>query len=523
MGYRVLIPAAGTGSRLGAATRYLSKALVGVANRPALSHVIDQFPPDTEFVIALGYKGGLIREFLELAYPGRKFIFCEVNPYEGPGSGLGLSVLTCKEHLRQPFAFISCDTLVRGEIPPPDRDWLGYADLPSGTQYRGVELSGGKVARILEKGEPGKGKLYIGLAGIHNHEAFWAAMEKGGAAAVAQGEAFGLRALPPGAEARAFEWFDTGTPETLAATREAFRLPGGPNILEKANEAIWFTGGDVIKFSDDKKFIANRARRAKLLAGYVPEVTGVTEHMYRYRSAEGAILSEAVTPELFHRLLEHSKGFWRPAELKPEAADSFRKSCLDFYKAKTLKRVDEFYKNFGRADDAAAVNGRQYPKLAELLAAVDWDGLAAGLPGRFHGDFHFENILWDEKAEKFTFLDWRQDFGGDLETGDVYYDLAKLLHGLIVCHELIAKGHYAADWKDGGLRYALERKPVLQDCEKQFMAWLPANGYDAGRVRLLTALIYLNIAALHHYPYCLLLYGLGKKMLAESVAGSVRP
>ena len=522
MGYRVLIPAAGTGSRLGAATRYLNKALVGVANRPALSHVIDQFPPDTEFVIALGYKGGLIREFLQLAYPGRTFIFCEVAPYEGPGSGLGLSVLACKEHLRQPFTFISCDTLVRGAVPPPDHDWLGYAALPSGAQYRGLEISGGKVARILEKGEPGEGKLYIGLAGIKNHEAFWAAMEAGGETAVAQGEAYGLRALPPGAQARAFAWFDTGTPEALAAARAAFRRPDEPNILEKANEAIWFTGSDVIKFSDDKAFIANRARRAGLLAGFVPAVTGVAEHMYRYSRAGGAIMSEAVTPELFRALLEHSKNFWRPAAPGPEAAIAFRRTCLDFYKAKTLKRVAEFYKNFGQADDAGVVNGEKLPKLSELLAAVDWDGLAAGLPGRFHGDFHFENILWDEREKKFTFLDWRQDFGGDLETGDVYYDLAKLLHGLIVCHELIARDRYSAAWRAGELSYTLERKPVLEACEREFMAWLPANGYDAGRVRLLTALIYLNIAALHHHPYCLLLYGLGKRMLAESVAGRAR-
>ena len=68
MSYRVCIPAAGTGSRLGDLTRYLNKSLVGIANRPVLSHLIEQFPAETEFVIALGYKGALIREFVELAY-----------------------------------------------------------------------------------------------------------------------------------------------------------------------------------------------------------------------------------------------------------------------------------------------------------------------------------------------------------------------------------------------------------------------------------------------------------------------
>lgn len=37
------------------------------------------------------------------------------------------------------------------------------------------------------------------------------------------------------------------------------------------------------------------------------------------------------------------------------------------------------------------------------------------------------------------------------------------------------------------------------------------------RVKILTALIYLNIAALHHHPYSLLLYYLGKSMLAASL------
>jgi len=75
MGYRVLIPTAGTGSRLGNLTQYVNKSLVSIANRPTICHVIEQFPQDAEFVIALGHKGYLVREFLGLAYPTRRFFF----------------------------------------------------------------------------------------------------------------------------------------------------------------------------------------------------------------------------------------------------------------------------------------------------------------------------------------------------------------------------------------------------------------------------------------------------------------
>lgn len=125
MNYRVCIPCAGTGTRLGGMTQYINKSLVSIANRPALSHLIEQFPGDAEFVIALGHKGHLIREFLSLAYPNRKFFFSEVLTFEGPGSGLGRSLLACKQYLQQPFIFTSCDTLVEESIPAPYKNWMG--------------------------------------------------------------------------------------------------------------------------------------------------------------------------------------------------------------------------------------------------------------------------------------------------------------------------------------------------------------------------------------------------------------
>ena len=119
MGYRVVIPTAGIGSRLGSLTKYINKSLVSIANRPIISHVIEQFPDDCEFVIALGYKGNLVKDFLELAYPNKVFYFAYVTPYEGSGSGLGLSLIACEKYLQEPFVFISCDDDSDAETKEP--------------------------------------------------------------------------------------------------------------------------------------------------------------------------------------------------------------------------------------------------------------------------------------------------------------------------------------------------------------------------------------------------------------------
>ena len=520
MSYRVCIPCAGTGSRLGGLTQFINKSLVSIANRPTLSLLIEQFPDDSEFVIALGHKGHLVREFLTLAYPERQFFFADVSPFEGPGSGLGLSLQTCKQHLQQPFVFISCDTLVEESIPAPDKNWMGYAEVANLATYRAIAVTSAGVSTIVEKGagQAPTHKAYIGLAGIYDYQQFWIAMEQGGVTAIETGEAHGMRSLlTNNIQAQAFTWHDTGNHDTLARTRQHYRKPDEPNILEKANEAIWFVGDNVIKFSDDKTFIANRVKRAQQLQGFVPEVTGAEAHMYRYPKVQGKVLSEVVTLPLFDRLLEHCDRFWTKVSLPTDEMMLFKGTCMKFYRDKTYERIELFYKNFNRKDGVEAINGNAMQSLASLLNSIDWVWLAKGLPGRFHGDLHFENILWSVTDQRFVFVDWRQDFGGDLSTGDIYYDFAKLLHGLIISHELIAGDFFSVDWQSEAIEYDFHRKQILVECERHLGFWLETHGYDKKKVWVLTALIYLNIAALHHHPYSLLLYALGKSMLKSEL------
>lgn len=522
MRYRVVIPTAGIGSRLEKLTKHLNKSLVSVAHRPILSHLIEQFPKTCEFVIALGHKGELVKNFLELAYSERIFNFVNVELYEGKGSGLGHSLLCCEEYLQEPFVFISCDTLVKETIPNPEYNWLGFSSVKDLSPYRTLKLKGQDVIQINEKGKDNSrdDRAYIGLAGVYDYTSFWSAMKEEKKTSIEQGEVHGLKNIlkQKTIKSKAFTWFDTGNPEVLDLARKSYQEIDAPNILEKENEAIWFVGERVIKFSTDSQFIQNRFKRADKLNGFVPKLLDLKKNMYSYTKVQGQVLSDIINPSLFNYFLEYCQNFWKKEVLNSKEQKAFEKRCHQFYHDKTVDRIKLFYKNLDQQDGTESINGQVMPSLASLLNRIDWKNLSNGLAGRFHGDFHFENILWDAKEKKFTLLDWRQDFGGSLEIGDVYYDLAKLLHGLIVPHDSIVKNLFSIEWKDKEISFNLHRKKALVECEQQFNMWCEKSGFSLSKVRILTALIYLNIAALHHYPYSLFLYALGKKMLKKELS-----
>lgn len=522
MSYKVLIPTAGIGSRLGGMTRHINKSLVSLGNMPAISRIIESFPEDTKFVIATGYKGELVKEYIFLAYPERDIHFVDILLYEGEGSGLGFTMLQCKKYLQEPFIFCSCDTLVNEKIPKPDKNWMGYDSRDNKEQYRTIHINEQSyVESIDEKGMDisEQSYPYIGLAGIYEYEKFWNEMESGKDEAIQIGESYGLRKLigNNGITAKKFTWFDTGVKVELDATRKRFEAIETPNILEKPSEAIWFLDNRVIKFSDNSKFISDRVKRAKLLKGFVPNIIGNTTHMYCYNYIEGDVLSKCISIPLFEHLLEFSKSFWIEKKLNEKAKKEFYKQCSEFYKNKTMDRISLFYKNFNKTDNAEIINGKKYPSLASILEKVDWENISEGLPGQFHGDYHFENILYNKITDSFELLDWRQNFGAFLDFGDIYYDLAKLNHGLIICHELIAKGLYKAEWNKNEIVFDFHRKQSLIECERYYYNWLTKNTYDVRKVKILTGLIFLNICALHEYPYVLLLYGLGKQMLFDNL------
>ncbi|MBX4199188.1 hypothetical protein KW800_02895 [Candidatus Parcubacteria bacterium] len=518
MNHKVLITTSGIGSRLGPLTAYTNKSLVRIGTKPAISHIIEEYPKDTRFVVTIGHFGKQVRDFLSLTYPQGHFEYVEVKNYDGPGSSLGLSMLDAKSALQCPFIFHACDTLIDGPVPMPDKNWIGVYKGSDTTQYASWVLRDGKL-QFNEKGAINADFLHIGLVGIHDFASFWDELGKLYASnpdnktlndcqtlskMIEKGVPMELTEFPV--------WHDIGNPTALQAARR----DAGSSLddLDKAGEAVFMFDTFVIKFFSDEKIVRDRAERGKMLKGFVPDMEGVVGNFYRYKLVPGELYSHIVQPTDFKKFLEWAQNsFWREENEAKE--DVFREACRSFYVDKTNRRIDQFLKANDLKDTDHVINGEQIPALREVLKLVDFARLFEGLQSRFHGDFILDNILKTDYG--YCLLDWRQDFGGLLRGGDRYYDLAKLNHNLTVNHGVINNNLFTVESDGRNVRVEIMRSSSLVDCQVTFFDFIRKYKYDTRKIRQLTALIWLNMAPLHHYPFNHFLYYYGKLNLWRSL------
>ena len=513
MSLRVIIPTAGLGERLKNFTKNLNKSLITLNGKPVISHIIERFKENTEFVIPLGFDGEKVKEYLSLAYPKKKFFFVKIKKFKGPGSGLGLTMLKCKKYLQKPFVFVSCDTIFLGKIPNLKNNWVGYDTSKLSNSYRKISIKNKTVGKFYKKESKNSKFLnnYIGLAGIKDYKEFWNSMELNKEKSIKHGEVIGLSAiLNGGVRAYKFKWYDTGNLKSLELAKKIFKSKNY-NVLEKDGEAIWFLKNYVIKYSNDSNFIKSRVLRQKILNKYTPKIIGYNKYFYAYKKINGNVFSKVITPNSFLRLLNHLKYFWKNKKVDQK---KFNYKCLNFYKNKTYERVKLFRKKYKKFDNDELINGKKVDLTFKLLNKIDWIKLSKGKPVNFHGDLHFENILMSRN--KFIFLDWRQDFSGELEVGDIYYDLSKIMHGILVSHEKVIKNKYSYKQKEKKSNITLNMSAKSKKIMNIYIKWLKLNNYDLNKVIILTSLIYLNIAPLHHYPYSVFLFKFGKLLLKHN-------
>lgn len=509
--YKVLLLTSGIGSRLGNITTYTNKSLIRLGKKPAICHIIDYYDEAMEFVVTLGYFGNQVRDFLELAYPNRKFTFVQVDNYDGPGSSVLYSLLQAESAIDCPFIFQTCDTLLNGdEIPPPSENWVGGHIGGSSTQYATLGTMADSVTDVYPKGQSDFDSVYIGLSGIYNHEEFFEQAEFVYSNDPDNSQLSDIHVIPHllcnGLKFKHVtfpSWLDIGNIDKLKEARQHF---DSIDVLDKDTESIYILDNNqVVKFFYDEDMVTKRVARAAVLDGLVPSIIATKPNFYSYEYVEGELLSEVLNPKLMEEFLAWSKkNLWKNPG---KSSASFSKTCRKFYFDKTKERLYKFFTGHTIMDKEEVINGDVVPGVFDMLNSIPKHYLCDAVPYNFHGDFIPDNVLVSDDG--FVLIDWRQDFGGEIDKGDIYYDLGKFNHNLIFNHKIINNGHFSVS-NDGEIEVDLLMSNNLYNCQKVLFEFLEEEGFSVDKVNLLSAIIWLNMSPLHHRPLDIFLFYFGK-------------
>ncbi len=245
---KAVIPLAGKGTRLRPHTHLLPKALVRVAGRPVLAHLLDDLVRFgvTEMVFIVGHLDELIRRYMDEAYPGLRVHYVVQAVQDGTAGAVKLA---------QPFAdgellILFADTLFEADLSPArtlSAEWgavIWTKEVEDYWKY-GVVVTDpdGAMTRIVEKPKQPISRLAnIGLYYIRDHAPLFEGIDHVLASpASSSGEYYLTDAfqymVDHGARistAPVESWHDCGSPEGLLATNRHLLEAGAATVSSSA-------------------------------------------------------------------------------------------------------------------------------------------------------------------------------------------------------------------------------------------------------------------------------------------------
>ena len=166
---KIIIPVAGIGSKLRPHTHTQPKALVPVAGKPILSHIVDHIISAgfNDFIFVIGYLGDKIEAYIKSKYPKIKATFVVQEPREGTGHAVWLARNFVD--VNDELLIVLGDTIIefdlRSLLSQPN-SMLGIKKVEDPRQFGVAETDEhGFITRLCEK--PSIPKSNLALVGVY--------------------------------------------------------------------------------------------------------------------------------------------------------------------------------------------------------------------------------------------------------------------------------------------------------------------------------------------------------------------
>lgn len=264
----VIIPAAGVGTRLRPHTHTAPKALLQVAGKPILGHILDRLAGlrgRGAIWLVVGFLADQIESYVREHYAGLDVRFVRQEDLRGLGFAIHLALKEVPSD--DPLLVILGDTIVEidlGAFMAGGGDALGVKEVDDPRRFGVVEVDQGLVTRLVEKpADPPSNLAVVGLYGINNTAllrrclADVVARDAGAAGELQLTDALQLM-VDRGSrmEARTVDgWYDCGKLETLLLTNQ--------HLLRQMNTPVSAPGSVIIGPS----YIAPTARVERSVIG----------------------------------------------------------------------------------------------------------------------------------------------------------------------------------------------------------------------------------------------------------------
>jgi len=167
---KIIIPVAGIGSKLRPHTHTQPKALVPVAGKPILSHIVDYLVTGgyDDFIFIIGYLGDKIEDYVKTKYPNLKSTFIIQEPREGTGHAVWLA--REKVNADDELLILLGDTIIDFDLSKliaMPNSALGVKKVEDPRHFGVVEIDAdGIITKVEEK--PTIPKSNMALVGIYH-------------------------------------------------------------------------------------------------------------------------------------------------------------------------------------------------------------------------------------------------------------------------------------------------------------------------------------------------------------------
>ena len=517
-GPTICILTSGTGSRLKNYTKNRNKSLLSIKKKSILTRILNNFPKNSKFVISIGYKSQQVKDFIKIHHPELNVKFIKIHNFSGKNSGPAFSLFKCKKYLQTPFFFVSCDTIWSKKIfNYQSFNWMGSfkSNKLKNSKYCNLITRGNKILNIIDKKKIKNVKnlsIFVGLAFIKDYKTFWNGFDfkKKGEPQVSMGFQNILK-NDKILNKLDIDWEDAGTKknyEDLVIKYEKYNF-------NKSDQQIYISDSRVTKFFEDKQTIKNLYKKSKVKKKIFPQNIRIKKNFISYSFVNGKTFYQISNLKDFKSLIFYlEKNLWND---KFKITKNFKNNCKKFYHKKTYERVNQFLlKNKSIDKKNFEYKNIKLLRVKKILKSLNWDLLYDGLPKFIHGDLQFDNIIKLSK-DNFKLIDWRPSFGNSIIIGDIHYDFAKLLGGLLINYDLIKQNRFNLKLNKKKITLNIPKRLNTKSLIDYLENYLIHKKFNLTKIKIIAGIIFLNMSPLHHHPFDKLLFLYGKYYLQKNL------